>query len=82
MLFIYSSLIYTKTFIQVLSAILPDHTNINNLDSKKSADLSIDVIKLDLKELRRVFKECAGEQIIIPRNQWNDTRLKLVSTII
>lgn len=78
----YSSLICTKTFIQVLSAILPDYTNINNLDSIKSTDLSIDVIKLDLKELRRVFKECAGEQIIIPRNQWNDTRLKLVSAII
>lgn len=78
----FSSLIYTKTFIQVLSTILPDYTNINNLDGKKPTHLSIDVIKSDLKELRRVFKEYAGEQITIPRNQWNDTRMKLVSAII
>lgn len=77
----YSSLVYTNTFIQVLSTILPENTMINSLDSQTSKypSTNTDAIMLDLKELRRVFKEHMKEHIIIPRSQWNNTRFKLVS---
>jgi len=37
---------------------------------------------LDLRELRNIFKLYLNKQIIIPRDQWNITRCRLVSTIL
>lgn len=74
-----SSSVFTKTFIQVLSAILSEHTHISSLSNKVPTRLNIDKVKLDLRELRRVFKHHMNEQIIIPKDQWKNTRLKLVS---
>lgn len=76
------SLVYTNTFVQVLSSMLPEHTSINSLDNNVPTCFNIDAVILDLKELRRVFKEYLNEQIIIPRERWNSTRIKLVSTLI
>lgn len=78
----HSSLIYTKTFIQILFTLLPEGTIINCLAKDVLNDLNIDDVILDLKELRKIFKENMNEQIIIPRDQWNNIRLKLVRTII
>lgn len=73
---------YTKIFIQVLLSTLPDHTSIISLDNNKPAYLNIDDIMLDLRELRKLFKEYLNEEIIIPREQWNNTRLKLVNIVV
>lgn len=70
----------TKTFIQVLITMLSEHTVINYLDTKVPTYYNIDTAILDLKELRRIFKKYLNKQIIIPRDQWNITRCKLVST--
>lgn len=75
-------MVYTKTFIQVLSTMLPEHTSINSLDNNVPICFNIDSVVLDLKELRKVFKEYLNEQIIIPRERWNSTRLKLVRPLI
>lgn len=80
--FICSSLVYTKTFIQVLSTMLPDHASIICLDKKIPTYLNIDAVVQDLKELRRVFMEYLDGQIMIPRKQWNIIRSKLVSIFI
>lgn len=66
-------------FIQVLSSMLPEQTSIKNLYNDGSKCSNIGVVTSDLKELRRVFKECLEEQIIVPRTQWSSTRLKLVT---
>jgi len=76
------SLVYKKTFIQVLSTMLPENTSINSLDNNMPTHLNIDDVILDLKLLRKVFKEYLNEQIIIPRHEWNNTRSKLISAII
>lgn len=73
---------YTKTFIQVLLSTLPDHTSIISLDNNKPKSLNIDDIMLDLRELRKLFKEYLNEEMIIPREQWNNTRMKLVIIIV
>lgn len=79
--FIFSSLVYTKTFIQVLSTMLPEYASISCLDKKVPTYLNIDAIGQDLRELRKMFVEyCLNGQITIPRKQWNSTRSKLVST--
>lgn len=79
----YSSFLYTNTFIQILSTKLPEHTIINTTDNCKLSNLNSDALTSDLRELRKIFKECLNEQIItIPRIQWNDTRIKLVSNIV
>eukprot|EP00102_Acyrthosiphon_pisum_P025619 XP_016662829.1 PREDICTED: uncharacterized protein LOC100575208 [Acyrthosiphon pisum] len=76
------SLGYTKIFIQVLTTILSEHTIINCLDTKVPTYYNIDTVMLDLKELRNIFKRYLNKQIIIPRDQWNITRYRLVSTIL
>lgn len=73
---------YTKTFIQVLTTILSEHTIISYLDTKVPTCYNIDTIMLDLRELRNIFKLYLNKQIIIPRDQWNITRCRLVSTIL
>lgn len=75
-------MIYTETFIQVLSTMLPEHTSINCTNKKVPNYINIDDVIQDLRELRRVFKTYMNEEFIIPRNQWNDTRLSLVRSII
>lgn len=78
-----SSLVYTKTFIQVFATLLPEHTSINCLDNNVPIYSNINAIVLDLRELRRLFKgHIKNGQLLIPRAQWNSTRLKLVNTII
>jgi hypothetical protein len=72
-------MVYTKTFIQVLSTMLPDHAIINCLNKKIPTYLNFDAILQDLRELRKVFMEYLDGQIMIPRKQWNSTRSKLVS---
>lgn len=72
---------YTKTFIQVLTTMLSEHTIINYLDTTVPTYYNIDTVMLDLKELRKVFKRYLNKQITIPRDQWNITRCKLVSTV-
>lgn len=59
---------------------LSEHTIINYLDTKVPTYYNIDTAILDLRELRRIFKKYLNKQIIIPRDQWNITRCKLVST--
>jgi len=73
---------YTNTFIQVLTTMLSEHTIINCLDTKVPTYYNIDTVMLDLKELRNIFKRYLNKQIIIPRDQWNITRCRLVSTIL
>lgn len=80
--FFYSSLIYTETFIQVLSTMLPEHTSIKYTNKDVPNFINIDDIIKDLKELREVFKTNVNEELIIPRNQWHNTRLNLVRTVI
>uniref|UniRef100_A0A2S2R5K9 Uncharacterized protein n=1 Tax=Sipha flava TaxID=143950 RepID=A0A2S2R5K9_9HEMI len=74
------SMVYTKTFIQVLSTMLPDHAIINCLNKKIPTYLNFDAILQDLRELRKVFMEYLDGQIMIPRKQWNSTRSKLSFT--
>ncbi|KAL5234856.1 hypothetical protein ACI65C_002266 [Semiaphis heraclei] len=74
------SLGYTKTFIQVLTTILSEHTIISYLDTKVPTCYNIDTIMLDLRELRNIFKLYLNKQIIIPRDQWNITRCRLTFT--
>jgi len=76
-----SSLGYTKTFIQVLTTILSEHTIINYLDTKVPTCYNIDTLMLELRELRNIFKRYLNKQIIVPRDQWNITRCSLVSII-
>ncbi|XP_026804952.1 uncharacterized protein LOC113548330 [Rhopalosiphum maidis] len=70
----------TKIFIQVLSTILSENTIINYLDTKVPTYYNIDTAILDLRELRKIFKRYLNKQIIIPRDQWNITRCKLLFT--
>ncbi|VVC32154.1 Hypothetical protein CINCED_3A008140 [Cinara cedri] len=77
-----NSCVFIKTFINILSTILPEHTCINSFDNKVLTQSNIFPLVFDLKELRKVFKEYLNEQIIIPRDQWNSTRLKLENMTI
>ncbi|CAH1736230.1 uncharacterized protein LOC114121216 isoform X1 [Aphis gossypii] len=74
------SLGLTKTFIQVLTTMLSEHTIINYLDTKVPTYYNMDTAILDLRDLRRIFKKYLNKQIIIPRDQWNITRCKLLFT--
>ncbi|KAL4091226.1 hypothetical protein QTP88_025949 [Uroleucon formosanum] len=70
----------TKTFIQVLTNMLSEHTIIKCLDTKVPTYYNIDAVLLDLRELRNIFKRYLNKQIIIPRDQWNITRCRLSFT--
>jgi len=59
---------------------LSEHTIINYLDTKVPTYYNMDTVIQDLRELRRIFKKYLNKKIIIPRDQWNITRCKLVST--
>ncbi|XP_050541782.1 uncharacterized protein LOC126905775 [Daktulosphaira vitifoliae] len=74
------SLVSIKMFIQLLTKFLPDHTNITKLNGRTLITLNKNILVSDLKELRSILKEFVAEEVIIPREKWNVTRLKLMIT--
>lgn len=61
---------------------LPEHTSIKYTNKEVPNYINIDDVIKDLKELREIFKTNVNEELIIPRNQWHNTRLNLVRNLI